>query len=119
VPDSILNTIKQTLGLEADDTSFDIDVLLFTNSVFSHLTQIGVGPTDGFQIEDSSVTWDAFLANDKRINNVKAFVHLKVRLLFDPPATSFAIAAMEAQAKEIEFRIYTVKEVDAWVASLS
>lgn len=111
---SILTTVKKNLGLEEEDTSFDGDILLFTNSVLSNLNQIGVGPARGFYIEDESATWDELLDQDPRLNNVKAFVYLKVRMLFDPPATSFAIAAMESQAKELEYRIYTVMEVDKW-----
>jgi hypothetical protein len=116
VDDSILNTVKKSLGLVESDTTFDNDILLFINSVFSTLNQIGVGPEDGFQIEDADATWDSLLDSDLRLNFVKGYVYLKVRLLFDPPVTSFAIAAMETQSKELEYRIYTVKEVDKWQA---
>lgn len=115
---SILKTVKKSLGLVDADTSFDADILLYINSVFSNLNQIGVGPEEGFQIEDADATWDSFLGTDLRLNNVKAFVYLKVRLLFDPPATSFAISAVESQAKELEYRIYTVKEVDTWLEAM-
>lgn len=93
---------------------FDPDILLFTNSVLANLNQIGVGPDVGFQIEDKDATWEDFLGTDPRLNNVKAYVHIKVRLLFDAPATSFAIAALESQAKELEFRIYMTAEVATW-----
>lgn len=112
---SILTTVKKALGLDENYTAFDLDILLFTNSVLSNLNQIGVGPVNGFQIEDKSATWDDLLGTDPRLNNVKAFVYLKVRLLFDPPVTSFAIAAFEEQAKELEFRIYSTAETDKWL----
>lgn len=112
---SILITVKKSLGIDEADTAFDPDILLFTNSVLSTLNQIGVGPENGFQIEDKDATWDELLGSDLRLNNVKAYVYLKVRMLFDPPPTSFAIAAVEAQAKELEYRIYTVMEVDKWI----
>ena len=112
--DSILTNTKKNLGLEADYTAFDPDILLFINSVLSNLNQIGVGPEEGFQIEDASSTWSDFLGDDLRLNNVKAFIYLKVRMLFDPPATSFAIGALETQAKEFEYRIYTTQEVEKW-----
>ena len=115
--DSILTTVKKSLGIDENDTAFDLDIILFINSVLSTLNQIGVGPVHGFQIEDKSATWEEFLAGDTRLNNVKAYVHIKVRLLFDPPATSFTIAAMEKQAEELEYRIYTVMEVDKWKAA--
>lgn len=112
--DSILTTIKKSLGIDEAYVVFDPDILLFTNSVLSTLSQIGVGPETGFRIEDKTTTWDELLENDDRLNNVPAYVYLKVRLLFDPPATSFAIAAIQDQAKELEYRIYTVMEVDKW-----
>lgn len=114
---SILKTVKKSLGVVESDDTFDADILMFINSVFSNLTQIGVGPENGFQIEDANATWESFLGTDLRLNNVKALVYLKVRLLFDPPATSFAITAIQDQAKELEYRIYTVKEVDTWLAT--
>lgn len=112
--DSILTTIKKTLGIDESYDSFDIDVLLHINSVLSTLNQIGVGPEYGFQIEDASATWDELLGNDARLNNVKGYVALKVRMLFDPPATSFAISAMESNIKEYETRIYLAQEADKW-----
>lgn len=112
--DSILTTVKKTLGMDEAYTAFDTDVLLHINSVLATLNQIGVGPANGFQIEDASVTWDELLDNDARLNNVKGYVALKVRMLFDPPPTSFAIAAMEANIKEYETRIYLFSEVEKW-----
>lgn len=112
--DSILSSVKKVLGLEEDYTAFDTDILMFTNSALATLNQIGVGPENGFQIEDKDATWDEFLGSDPRLNTVKSYVHLKVQMLFDPPPTSFVIAAKEALAKELEFRIYTLAEVDKW-----
>lgn len=112
--DSILTSVKKALGLDESYLAFDPDILLFTNSVLSNLNQIGVGPEQGFQIEDESATWGDLLGDDPRYNNVKAFIVIKVRMLFDPPATSFAIAAFEANAKELEWRINTTSEVDKW-----
>lgn len=113
---SILTTVKKSLGLIESDTTFDADILLFINSVLANLNQIGVGPENGFQIEDNTATWESFLGTDPRLNNVKAYVYLKVRLLFDPPATSFAIDAIKSQAGELEYRIYTAREVATWQA---
>lgn len=111
---SILTTIKKSLGVEDDVTAFDVDILMHINSVFSTLNQIGVGPDVGFQIEDSTATWDSFLGTDPRLNNVKTYIYLKVRLLFDPPSTSFTIKALEDMAHEIETRLYLAKEAAAW-----
>lgn len=115
--DSILTTTKKSLGLEEDDTSFDRDILTFINTVLATLNQIGVGPESGFWIGDKSATWDNLLGTDPRLNFVQSYVYLKVRLLFDPPTTSFTIDAMDKIATELEVRIYLLLEADKWVAS--
>lgn len=111
---SILISVKKSLGVDDGYNAFDADILMFINSVLSTLNQIGVGPENGFRIEDEAATWDELLDGDNRLNNVQTYVHLKVRLLFDPPPTSFAIAAIQEQARELEVRIYSVMEVEKW-----
>lgn len=112
---SILTSIKKALGIAEADEAFDPDILMHTNSTLATLTQLGVGPENGFQIEDKEATWDDLLGGDARYNFVKTWMYTKVRLIFDPPATSFAIAAYQDLLKEFEFRIYTLSEVDKWV----
>lgn len=102
---SILNSTKKMLGLDPDYDAFDLDVMLHINSVFSTLTQLGVGPAEGFQIEDDSATWDTFLGTDVRLNQVKTYVFLRVRLLFDPPQTGFLTTSYEKQIEQIEWRL--------------
>lgn len=103
--DSILDGTKKAIGLGADYDVFDPDLVMHINSVFFTLNQLGVGPDSGFAITGPNETWATFLGADLRLNAVKSYVFLKVRLLFDPPATSFAIAAMEKQAQEYEWRL--------------
>ena len=102
---SILDSIKKLLGIPSDVTEFDTDILIHINSVFSILTQLGVGPSSGFSIEDSSAEWSDFIGDDARLSDVKSFVYLKTRLLFDPPASSAAMDAMNRMASELEWRI--------------
>ena len=102
---SILDSIKKLLGIPSEATEFDTDILIHINSVFSILTQLGVGPSSGFSIEDSSTEWSDFIGDDARLSDVKSFVYLKTRLLFDPPASSAAIDAMNRMASELEWRI--------------
>lgn len=102
---SILDSIKKLLGIPSEVTEFDTDILIHINSVFSILTQLGVGPSSGFSIEDSSAEWSDFIGDDFRLSDVKSFVYLKTRLLFDPPASSAAMDAMNRMASELEWRI--------------
>lgn len=111
---SILNSTKKVLGLEADYTDFDTDILTHINSVFSTLNQLGIGPSEGFMIEDATPTWDAFLGEDLRLNQVRSYVFLRVRLLFDPPPTSFVIESLQQQINKLEWSINVQREGEAW-----
>ena len=83
--ESILTSIKKSLGIGAEYTHFD-DILVFhINSVFSILTQLGVGPSKGFSISDSSAAWDDYIPNGETLQFVKTYMSLKVKLIFDPP----------------------------------
>lgn len=104
-PENILESVKLMLGIQNDYTAFDQQILLHTNSVFVILNQLGVGPSNIFTADSSNV-WSDFLVNDSTdLNLVKSYVYLKVRLLFDPPTSSFAIEAMNKQAQEYEWRL--------------
>jgi len=108
--DSILDTTKKTLNMESDYTAFDTDVILHINSVFSTLTQLGVGPKEGFMIETKENKWSEFIGDTTIIMAVKSYMYLRVRLLFDPPQTSFAINSFAEQAKELEWRLNVAVE---------
>jgi hypothetical protein len=109
-PDSILDSIKKTLGLDPSYEVFDLDVIMHINTAFSVLRDLGVGSPDGFSIEDSTAKWSSYSGDMVRLAAVKSYVSAKVRLLFDPPATSFAIAAMERQVAEMEWRLNVIGE---------
>jgi hypothetical protein len=87
-----------------------MDIVMHINSVFAILHQLGIGPADGFAIEDDTATWSDFLADVIPLNNVKSYVYLRVRMLFDPPATSFLQTSMEKQIEEFGWRISTYRE---------
>lgn len=103
--DSILTSIKKLLGITAEYTQFDTDLIIHINSVFSILTQLGVGPSTGFSIHDEYSVWTDFLPEDSRLEMVKTYVYLKVRLMFDPPDRSAVADAMKRQIDELEFRL--------------
>lgn len=103
--DSILISIKKLLGVDAEYEHFDTDILIHINTVFMNLTQIGVGPTKGFAILGETEVWSDFVGDTIKMEAVKTFVYLKVRLIFDPPANSFLIEAINNQLGEIEWRL--------------
>lgn len=103
--ESILKSIKKLLGISEEETHFDTDIIMHINSVFSILGQMGVGPEKSFSIQDDTATWDNFIEDDADFNNVKTYVYLKVRMLFDPPASSSVLSAMERMISEHEWRL--------------
>lgn len=109
--ESILKSTKKILGLDAAYTAFDLDVITHINAAFSILDQLGVGPLDGFSIEDDTTGWSEYVAPPNQLHLIKTYVYLKVRLLFDPPSTSFLINAYEEQLKEYEWRLNVMREV--------
>lgn len=114
---SILNSTKKILGIAAEYKAFDLDIITHINSVFATLQQLGVGPVEGFMIDDEFPEWDAFLDGNVPLNQVKTYMYMRTKLIFDPPPNSFGISAMESQIKEMEFRLMVL--VDPPVASTS
>lgn len=107
--ESILNTIKKLLGIDASYTEFDMDIIIHINSTFSVLNQLGVGPTEGFSISDSTTKWSAYTTNAK-LNDVITYMGLKVRMLFDPPTNSSILKSYESMISEYEWRLNVAVE---------
>lgn len=103
--ESVLTSIKKLLGISEEDTSFDVDLIMHINSVFSVLNQLGVGPPEGYAIQDKNNTWNEFITEDTKLNFVKSFMHLKVKLLFDPPLSSSVMESMKQMIGELEWRL--------------
>jgi hypothetical protein len=110
---SILTSVKKAIGFAEDYTAFDEDILMHINSVFSTLTQLGIGPVDGFMIEDATAEWDDYETAgvpSNELNSVRTYVFLKLRQIFDPPQSSYFIASMERQIAEFEWRLNVSRE---------
>ena len=103
--DSILTSIKKLLGITEEYENFDQDIIMHINSAFMILNQLGVGPKSGFSINDKSSTWDEFIPESSNLEAVKTYVHLKVKLMFDPPLSSTVIEAIKSQINELEWRL--------------
>jgi hypothetical protein len=113
--ESILKSTKKVLGIAEEYSAFDLDIITHINSVFSTLTQLGVGPLNGFMIDDDRAEWHNFYGDDPNYNAIKSYMFLRVRLLFDPPATSYTLAAVERQIQELEWRLNVYREGTMWV----
>lgn len=112
---SILTSTKKSLNIDVSYTAFDEDIIVLINSALSDLTQVGIGPENGFTIEDASAVWSSFIGTNPKLNSVKTFVYLSVRMIFDPPATSYALEAMRRSKDEIVWRLNVTRETTEWV----
>lgn len=109
---SILNSIKKLLGIQIDENAFDNDIIIHINSALSSLTQLGIGPVEGYSISGASEQWSDFVGEDYRLSSIKTYIYLKVRLIFDPPASSAILDAYKQQIHEYEWRCFAVKDLD-------
>lgn len=103
--ESILDTIKQMLGIPTADTAFDTDIIVHINGVFMALNQLGVGPETVYNIADKTAVWSDFTTDMVLYSAVKSYIYLKVKLAFDPPGTSFTQDALKSQIQEWEWRL--------------
>lgn len=102
---SILLSVKKNLGIAQDYTHFDADILSHINSTMAVLFQEGVGPQDKpVEIKDDTYTWDVLTDNDPTLNFIQSSVFLRVKMLFDPPATTHVSQAMKESIAELEYR---------------
>ena len=105
---SILTSIKKLLGIAEEDASLDQDIIMHINTVFAILAQLGVGPANGFSIEDDGAIWSDYLGNVTNLELVKSYIYMKVRSMFDPPTSSILADAMNKNISELEWRINTM-----------
>ena len=108
--ESILTSIKKMLGIAEEYTQFDADIIIHINSVFMVLNQLGVGPKEGFYIEDKTMYWEDYIDDPTQLQAVKTYIYQKVRLIFDPPTSSAHTLALENSIKEFEWRLNVAAE---------
>ncbi len=109
--ESILTSIKKMLGILEEYEHFDTDIIIHINSVLSILTQLGIGPPEGFSIKDKEAVWTDFIPDNPCLESVKSYVYLKVKLLFDPPLSSSVTESTNRLISELEWRINTAAEL--------
>lgn len=107
--DNILKSTKKILSVPPDYDAFDHDIATGINSAFATLQQLGVGLEDP-RLPDEGGSWDDLELSPNMLSLVQAYVYLKARKFFDPPATSFHIEAVNEQIQEHEFRIGVLRD---------
>ena len=109
--ESILTSIKKLLGIDAEYTHFDADLIMHINSVFMIMGQLGLGPEEGFSIADESSIWDDYIPNLQNVEAIKSYMHLKVKLLFDPPTSSAVMESYNRMINEFEWRLNVAADI--------
>ena len=104
--ESILKTIKQLIGCPDDFEQFDLDLTIHINSAFATLTQLGVGPKEGYRITGPDNVWNEFEDDSQKLSLIKDYVYIKTRLLFDPPTSGSLMDSLKEQLNEMEWRLY-------------
>lgn len=107
VESSILNSIKKLLGIDEKYTQFDTDIIMHINSVFMILNQLGIGPENGFKITGKDQKWEDYVSDDDNLDAIKTYIHLKVKIIFDPPLNSTVMDAHKQMISELEWRLNT------------
>lgn len=102
--ESILNSVKKIIGLDAAYDAFDVDIIIHINSVLMILNQLGVG-VKGFSITGPNETWTDFLGESSQLHMVKSYVAMKTRLVFDPPTNGTIMEALKQSISEMEWRL--------------
>ena len=110
--DSILNTIKKLLGIDSENDSFDIDIMVIINSIIPSLSQIGVGPANGFIVKSSEDKWLDYINNTINLESVKTYIYLRTKLIFDPPGNSTLIESLNKNISELEWRMMLAVETN-------
>ena len=105
ITDSILLSVKKLLGGGPDYDVFDPDIIMCINSVFGTLHQLGVGPIGGFKISGEDELWIEYTTNGDFFDEVKTYMYMRVKLMFDPPSSSFVLDSYKEQIKELEWRL--------------
>lgn len=105
IKDSILQSIKKLLGISADCKDFDSDIIMHINTVFMILNQLGVGPSKVYSIENDQNVWSEFIDESLDYEAIKTYIHLKVKLIFDPPLSTATIEAIKSSINELEWRL--------------
>lgn len=105
--DSILNDVKQNIGIDVENTAFDKQIISAINTAFMFLKRVGVGPKEGFYItQNGNEQWDEFMEDESsELEGAKEYVYLKAGVIFDPSSSSVLLEAKKEALREIEWSL--------------
>jgi hypothetical protein len=103
----LLLSVKELLGIPAEALEFDGQIVTYINMAIGTLTQVGFGDPS-FLVTKTEGSIEDFIPDDEAIRGMALiYIYTKVRLLFDPPSSSFVLEALKASITEYEWRLQT------------
>ena len=108
---SILMSIKRLLNVEPEEMAFDTQIGMLINSEFMSLHQLGIGP-EFFSVHDADTKWTDFSDDKTLLDTLKTYIYYRVRMVFDPPASSIVADSYNARIAELQFRLNCQAERD-------
>jgi hypothetical protein len=103
---SILGDVRLSVGLAADTSDFDTELLMHTNAAIGTLNQNGIGKD--LLVTDTTPTWND-LQEPTQLGNslfkmVPLFIMLSTKVLFDPPPPS-SVQVHQSQIEQLLWRL--------------
>ena len=115
--EKILDWVKDNVGAGSTD-AYDNEIKNYINKAILTLAQIGINSDDSivpkFYVITGEETWEDYLGNNSSIEPIKDYIHLSVRLDFDPPANSFTLQSLKDELSELEWRLNLFYEEDGF-----
>lgn len=108
--DSILCSVKDMLGSPSEDDCFNNELIFHINSALNRVYQLGVGDSP-CKISGVENTWSEVYSSSK-LSMIPEYIYLKCKKVFDPPASSIVLQAINEEIGNLEFGILVnAKEV--------
>lgn len=105
--DSILSSVKKLIGINEDDVSFDLDIMLNINAAISTMFQLGV-IQKAYTVTSKADTYQMLMPNcpEEVVNQAKMYFVYKVRLGFDSSTlTANMVQVIKDLIAEAEYRM--------------
>lgn len=106
----ILKRVRRFCTGSDENTFFDPDLIMGINTCFLTLTQLGLGPEEGFIVEDGTEEWEDFTDDEKLLSTVDAYVCRRTKYEWDPPTNSTAATSLKESIDQLEWRLRHAQE---------
>lgn len=103
--DSLLQYVKDMLGVSPDDTVFDKQLCVYISSAVFKLKEIGVS-VNNIPITESTSYEDLFPYSDESMKaQITMYLYYKTKQLFDSPTNGTVNENLKEEIREAEWRL--------------